>query len=652
MLVLLAAVVTGAWATSFTDLVRNTVLHVGDVINSENKYLVGDKTLEAKPWTLVRADISGGNVTESATGAYYTFKYNSGGFSDGISYPATATSEGITVTSLLIVDIKVFQVSFAVREPVAVTGVTLTPNTAQSVVEGKKLSFTATVQPDGASDKKVKWSVTSGSDKVKLYQDEACLTEIGSDATSVLTVYAQGLSQGEATVKVESNDDATKYATCAITVAPITYKVSVKKGTEDANNWTIAPAGATTMGVVAGTTLTATYSGTKKVKSVKAKKKEEWNGNLDLVTSDVVVQDHATLSGTLRGNYKISIADGATVTLAGATINGEHDGDLNYMWAGLTCLGDATIILKDNTVNTVKGFHDHFPAIYIPGDRYNSANNKTLTIRGETQGTGKLIARNNGNAAAIGGVKSDCELNHLELSAGNIIIDGGVIEAFAGYMCAAIGAAASDTCGFIRITGGEILADAGGYGVGIGCGTGMNENSSSARCGDITITGGNITATGTSGAAIGCSTEGECGNITISGGTVTATGSGFGNPGIGSAWKEGDYSRPTRCGDILINGGRVTAIGGDVAPGIGSGGSGGDNESPKQCGICGSITITSGVTKVTATKGDGATNSIGPTENRVDCGTVKIGGTTYWQNNAYVGQGATYLTKGTINYPN
>ena len=46
------------------------------------------------------------------------------------------------------------------------------------------------------------------------------------------------------------------------------YKVSVKEGTEDATNWTITPNPAT-----AGTQVKATYSGTKKVKSVKAVKK-------------------------------------------------------------------------------------------------------------------------------------------------------------------------------------------------------------------------------------------------------------------------------------------------------------------------------------------------------------------------------------------
>ena len=56
-------------------------------------------------------------------------------------------------------------------------------------------------------------------------------------------------------------------------VAQETYKVSVKEGTEDATNWTITPAEATTTGVAAGTEVKATYGGTKKVKSVKAVKK-------------------------------------------------------------------------------------------------------------------------------------------------------------------------------------------------------------------------------------------------------------------------------------------------------------------------------------------------------------------------------------------
>jgi len=50
--------------------------------------------------------------------------------------------------------------------------------------------------------------------------------------------------------------------------AAATYTVTVKDGTEDADKWTANPNPAE-----AGQTVTVTYSGTKKVKSVKAKKK-------------------------------------------------------------------------------------------------------------------------------------------------------------------------------------------------------------------------------------------------------------------------------------------------------------------------------------------------------------------------------------------
>jgi len=66
------------------------------------------------------------------------------------------------------------------------------------------------------------------------------------------------------------------------------------------------------------------------------------------VTNGMVLTD--TLDGQTQ-KIKIVIADGATVTLADAAINGVHYGvgsnDTECIWAGITCLGDATIILAD-----------------------------------------------------------------------------------------------------------------------------------------------------------------------------------------------------------------------------------------------------------------------------------------------------------------
>ncbi|MBQ6505551.1 MAG: Ig-like domain-containing protein [Flexilinea sp.] len=120
--------------------------------------------------------------------------------------------------------------------PKPVTSITLSPATATLTVGGEPVKLTAIVTPSDATDGTVKWSVTGAA--VKLYSDANCTTEIGTDATETLTVYAKGISAGSATVTATSNADATKSASCAVTV---------NKGTPIAN----APTG-----------LTATYGQT------------------------------------------------------------------------------------------------------------------------------------------------------------------------------------------------------------------------------------------------------------------------------------------------------------------------------------------------------------------------------------------------------
>ena len=69
------------------------------------------------------------------------------------------------------------------------------------------------------------------------------------------------------------------------------------------------------------------------------------------------------------------------------------------------------------------------------------------------------------------------------------------------------------------------------------------------------------------------------------------------------------------CGNVVIEGGTVNTKGGSRAAGIGSG----------QKGSCGNITITKGITHVTATAGSQCPNSIGEGVDGT-CGTVTIGG--------------------------
>jgi hypothetical protein len=221
--------------------------------------------------------------------------------------------------------------------------------------------------------------------------------------------------------------------------------------------------------------------------------------DLSAVTEDITVPNGFTLTGTLDGEHKISIADGATVTLDGVTINGY---DSWFEYAGITCLGDAIIILKEGTTNTVKGFNGAFPGIQAGGA------DKMLTITG----TGSLIAHSNGYGAGIGSGEGSGR------ACGAIIIAGGTITATSGSGGAAIGSGDEGICGDITISGGNVTANGGQYG---GAGIGSGDD---GKCGNITISGGTVTATGgDSAAGIGGGRRGTSGDITITSGVTSVT---------------------------------------------------------------------------------------------------------------------------------
>ena len=244
--------------------------------------------------------------------------------------------------------------------------------------------------------------------------------------------------------------------------------------------------------------------------------------DLATVTENTVIENGSTVTGKLAAKVKISIADGATVTLDGITINGTTG--KSYNWAGITCVGDATIILKDGTTNTVKGFNSEYSGIFVPKD-------KTLTIKGETEGTGKLIASSNGHGAGIGGGDG---YSSTAKNCGNIVIQGGVITATGGSNSAGIGSGGYGSCGDITISGGTVTATGGEMSAAIGSGYG------SASCGKITITDGVTKVTATAGSfspnSIGAGDYGStCGTVTIGGnvGVITVSPYTYPAPTIG-----------------------------------------------------------------------------------------------------------------------
>ena len=129
--------------------------------------------------------------------------------------------------------------------------------------------------------------------------------------------------------------------------------------------------------------------------------------------------------------------------------------------------------------------------------------------------------------------------------------------------------------------------------------------------------------------------------LTITGtGSLTAKG-GKDGPCFGT-YKQGKTDYP--CGDIIISGGILDLTGGKIKDGTGAAAIGTGHG-----GTCGNITITEGVTRLTATKSGSATHSIG-TGTGGSCRTITIGGTVYWDGSSYQNGGDTYLTQSTLIY--
>ena len=189
---------------------------------------------------------------------------------------------------------------------VPITGLTLAPSDEQTIGVGDSAAFTANVTPDGATDKKIKWSVSgTNASAVTLYSDAACTVgnEIGTDAVTNLTVYAKGISAGSATITATSNADSTKATSCNVTVValdPVSYMAwdstqskLVEKTGENA---------CTSYKVVKNSTGDVTWG-------------------TSGVTTWYVLPEDATISGkvTVIGNVNLILCDDATLTASSAS---------------------------------------------------------------------------------------------------------------------------------------------------------------------------------------------------------------------------------------------------------------------------------------------------------------------------------------------
>jgi len=220
------------------------------------------------------------------------------------------------------------------------------------------------------------------------------------------------------------------------------YKVSVKEGTEDATSWTIAPAEATTTGVAAGTTVTATYSGTKHVKSVKAVKKAPAGTPLDNTTTAWTAGTYAVPAGgltysaaiTVSGDVTLILTEGTTLTLnkgislaSGATLTIQGNGAMvvngtNNSTASTVAGSTGTLILTSGTLTATGGNGGNINA----GSDYSHGGNGGDAINGSVIVSGGTLTARGGNGGSVDNWCDDCSGgNGGDAISGTLTINGG-----------------------------------------------------------------------------------------------------------------------------------------------------------------------------------------------------------------------------------
>ena len=201
-------------------------------------------------------------------------------------------------------------------------------------------------------------------------------------------------------------------ATGAWAQDPATYKVTMKEGTVDAENWTISPAEAKTDGVAEGTAVTATYSGKKRVKSVLATgltpppPPEATPLTIEAITAGTIMvyypqsgmkysKDGGTTKTTLSASTSITVAAGDKVEFYGngtsitsynnsnnkTKIQGSGNGFTSKVYGNIMSLVDET---GYETATTLTG-NSNFKELFNGYDKLTDASGLLLPATTLTQ---------------------------------------------------------------------------------------------------------------------------------------------------------------------------------------------------------------------------------------------------------------------------
>lgn len=263
-----------------------------------------------------------------------------------------------------------------------------------------------------------------------------------------------------------------------------------------------------------------------------------------------------TLTGTTTNG--IYISNGVTVDLTIENLNITKSEDIS------SCISvgyGATLNLTVKGENNLKAIGRGSAGIEVMGQtkatlRITSASTGTLTAVG---GYGSKQFASYGGAGIGGMARITSDITNIYV--GDIIIEGGTVNAVGGYQAAGIGGTIGKSGANITITGGTVNATGGSYGAGIGGGFSGNVDS-------ITISGGTVTANaGEKAAAIGAGRDWSLhqyavlpyNTIRITGGDVTANG----NIGYGDVYLD----VPAKPGTIEISENVALNLNGEITLG-------------------------------------------------------------------------------------
>ncbi len=322
-----------------------------------------------------------------------------------------------------------------------------------------------------------------------------------------MTITVTGTFEGTATIHVVGEDNyenaISRDITVAFTLPPTPITVRMAAGTEEAANWTLASGNASVPGtqvlenVMSGSQVTATYSGTQKVKSVKAVKYVVPPTLLDNTTTAWTAGTYAVPAGgltysdaiTVSGDVTLVLTDGETLTLnkgislaSGATLTVEGNGTMNVNGTNestaSTVAGTGTLVLTSGTLTATGGNGGSVDV--VENDAHGG--NGGVAINGSVIVSGGTLTARGGNGGSVDFQSANC-------SGGN----GG----------AAISGSVTVNSGTLTATGGN-GGSVGDYGNSCGGGAG-----SAAISGDLTINSGTETLTNGANGQLGQYTD-EC----------------------------------------------------------------------------------------------------------------------------------------------